>query len=133
MRKKRDRGGIAIEFALSMPLLMLTVAGGLQMGYALMARHALTEATSYATRKAALAAGQGNNGALGSGAIRSDIDLVMGEQAKYCAPLTVTATPGNFAGNNQITVKAICTLDPLFRGTDWKWIPSVTVNAAMPY
>src|SRR5262245_8231672 len=54
-RRRRERGALAVEFGLSMPMLVIVIAGGLQFGRALITRHQLAEATNFATRKAVVA------------------------------------------------------------------------------
>ncbi len=50
----RQKGGVSVEMALVAPLLILVIVGGVHFGRVLMTRHKLSEATSYATRAAAV-------------------------------------------------------------------------------
>jgi Flp pilus assembly protein TadG len=51
-RQQADRGAVAVEFALLLPLLMLFLFGIIQYGYGLFQLQALTASVSEATQKA---------------------------------------------------------------------------------
>jgi Flp pilus assembly protein TadG len=53
----RERGAVSVEIAIGLPMLLAVVLGGVHLGRVLMARHALADAASYATRAAAIAGG----------------------------------------------------------------------------
>jgi Flp pilus assembly protein TadG len=116
--------------ALSMPVLMLTIAGGIQIGRALVTRHRLDDATSYATRSAAIA-GQTN-----SGSLKQIVQQRMGTEITRCAQLNVTAqvVAGAFQNGKALQVTSVCSLAPIFNGQNWSTLgPStLTVIAAMP-
>ena len=130
MARRREKGGIAIEFGLTMPLLLLTIAGGLQIGRALITRHSLAEAVSYATRAAALTGNTSNS------AIQNAINLRLGLEAGQCTTLTVQSKqgPGAFAGGKSLQVQVTCQVQPLFKDAEWSRmrVPELVVTAAMP-
>ena len=50
----RERGSVVVEFALTIPTVMVLVLGGVDLGTMIATRHQLTNATNTATRAAAL-------------------------------------------------------------------------------
>jgi len=129
MRSSRERGGIAVELGISMPILLMLTMGGTMLGRALMTRHRLADATSYATRAAAIAR------QTGQGAIHQMVMQRMGEDAQRCATLAVQAqvVPGVTPGGT-LEVVSTCQLAPLFRGDAFGAVGPTTliVQAAMP-
>lgn len=126
---RRERGGVAVELALGMPILLMLTLGGTLLGRSLMTRHRLADATSYATRAAAIA--RQTNPAV----IRQAVMQRMGTEAQRCANLTVQAqvVPGITPGGT-LQVTAQCELAPLFRGNAFGAVgpTTLTVQAAMP-
>jgi Flp pilus assembly protein TadG len=128
--RNRQRGAVAVELGLSMPILVLTVFGGIQLSRALVTRHRLADAVSYATRSAAIA------GQTSGAAIQGILVNRLGGEAARCNSLQVQSSviPGAFSGGKALSVTVICALAPLMQGQPWtQMVPSqLTVTAAMP-
>jgi Flp pilus assembly protein TadG len=118
-----------VELALGMPVLLMLTLGGTLLGRSLMTRHRLADATSFATRAAAIAR-QTN-----PGQIRQAVLQQMGTEAQRCQSLTVQAqvVPGVTPGGT-LQVTSVCQLAPLFRGDAFGAVgpTTLTVQAAMP-
>ncbi len=131
----QERGVIAVELGMSLPVLLLLLLGGLHLARAIHARHRLNDAVSVATRLAAVA------GSSDQGAIASLVAQRMAQEQN--APLC-TGTPAvavtrivSQIGAGQIArlqVTATCTLPPPFGHTILGIIgpSSVTSTASMP-
>lgn len=52
--RRSERGAVAVELALGLPLLLVVVLGGIHFGLVLRTRHQLGDATGAATRSAAI-------------------------------------------------------------------------------
>lgn len=124
---------MAVEFGLCVPILVVLVMGGVHFGLALTTRHALADATSIATRSAAI------SGNYSSSDILDEIQAQMGDSADYCKMWSVARTnPTNSFDQEYLKVTATCTLDnfltDLFEriwGTDDSGPANVTVTAAV--
>ena len=126
---RHQRGSISVEFALVMPLLILVIVGGVHFGKVLMTRHELAEATTYATRAAAIA--QTPN----AGTIRGLIEGRMGANTS-CTSISVTATTAQDAlGLTRLEVTARCTLDTGIGGNLLGAVgpDDLSVSVAMPF
>src|SRR5262245_35912155 len=108
-RRSRQFGGAAIEFGLSIPVLLLAVAGGLGLGRALVVRHNFADAVSYATRYVAVQA-KGVPGAVNGGIVQSQIVSRMPQ--RECAGVDVQARVDPAGGVPTVVVKATCTVTP---------------------
>jgi Flp pilus assembly protein TadG len=124
------RGATAIEFLLAMPILLLVIAGGLQLGRALVTRHRLSDAVGYAARAAGIAR------QADPAAVQAAVMQRLGPEAARCSSLSVQSivVPGGFPGGRAIQVTAVCAPAPLFHGQGWSTLgPSQLVAvAAMP-
>lgn len=126
----RERGAVAVEFALVTPLLLLVVLGGVQLGRVLVTRHRLADATSYAARAAAVS--RQTDLATVQEAVRSRL----GNEVERCTSFSVQAVivPGAFEGSQALQVTTICSVRPMFNGEPFVSLSphELTVTAAMP-
>jgi Flp pilus assembly protein TadG len=130
-RRRRERGAVAVEFGLTVFWLVFTLSGGLALGYALVQRHNLAEAVSYATRAQAVAS-MGNPQSVQAGAVRSTIEQRLGQGCRL-ANVTADVKPfPTFKGGNALYVTASC--QPLYDAFKWfEWaVPTIEVKSAMP-
>ncbi len=104
----RQRGSVSVEFALVMPLLLITIVGGVHFGRILMTRHKITEATNYATRAAVVA--RTTNPAQIRNLVLNRIGPGSG-----CSNVQVTTVTGTDAlGVSRLEVRSRCVLAPAF-------------------
>jgi Flp pilus assembly protein TadG len=75
-RSNGQRGAVAVEFALSIPALVLVVFGGVMLSRAIHARTRLSDAVGYAARAEAVAASF-RNGAVDGAAINQSVNARM--------------------------------------------------------
>lgn len=130
IRAMRQRGAISVEFALATPALLLLILGGIHLGRALTTRHRLADATSFATRAAAIARTSDAT------FVRNTILARLSEGARNCSRIDVTTRlSGLAAGTSQLEVNATCRLRPAFGagligaiGPD-----EIAVTAAFPF
>jgi len=128
---KRDaqRGSVSVELALGLPILVMVVLAGVHFGMIVKTRHELGDATSHATRLAAIARNADPS------TIRSVIQARLG-QTSSCASLAVTSSTATDAfGVRRVDVQARCTVNtgvagPLiaFLGT-----AEIAARASMPF
>src|SRR5688500_6300746 len=100
---RRSRGGIAVDLALGMPVLLFLVLGGSQLGRALVSRHRLADATGFAARAAAV------SGRTDPASVRASVQERMGIEGVRCTGLDVQAVvvPGSTPGGT-IQVTTVC-------------------------
>lgn len=128
---RRQRGAISVEFALCTPVLLMLVLGGVHLGRALGTRHRVADATSYATRAAAVS---GNTSTTN---VRSLVQNRLGTASAQCASLVVTANVVGAVPSRRLEVTTKCGLPAAFGSNLLSSIGpfanEVTVNAAMPF
>lgn len=129
MAGRRDprRGAIAVELGLAFPIIFVIILAGIQMGRALITRHRLEHAVSYATRFSAVA------NQTGQAQVSAMVRDRMGQTVDQCSNLAidVTVVPATADGAPQaLQVDATCTLNQMF--ADWLGVPQVSSVAAMP-
>jgi Flp pilus assembly protein TadG len=129
--RARERGAVAVEFALTVPVIVLLVVGGVHVGRVLGTRHSLADATSYATRAAVVA------GTTSQAQVKSLIVGRLGASASQCASLGVTANVIGSVPNRRLEVVTTCTPSAPFGSSVLSGVgivsPTLTVRAAMPF
>jgi Flp pilus assembly protein TadG len=121
--ERRLRGSAAVEVALTMPILLLVLVGGLQLGRALVTRHRLEDAVGHATRAAAIA------NEIDPARLNERVRQRLGPEANRCRALTVTTRV--LAGNPPtLEVTAVCVPEPFFGGVPT--VDRLQAVAAMP-
>jgi Flp pilus assembly protein TadG len=90
--RRQQRGAVALEFALVLPLFLLVVAGTGTIGQALVLRYQLSDAAMVASRSLALG-GTADTGAAGV-IVRSRL----GKAADRCATLQLAVETASFMG-----------------------------------
>lgn len=126
-KSSRQRGSIAVEFGLAMPILTLVLLGGLQLGRAMVTRHRLEDAVSYAARSAAI----GNQ--TNQGVVQQIVHTRLGRELNQCAPLRTETRTVPSAGPGippALEVTATCSLTPMFDAIPA--VDTVQVVVAMP-
>ena len=128
-QKRGERGAVSVEFALVLPILITIILGGLHFGQVLTTRHSVADATSYATRNAAI------NGVADNTVIRSVIENQLGTNSGCSAISVSTNLVTDGFAQVRLDVTTRCTLAPTFGigflgaiGPD-----EITVSAAMPF
>ncbi len=127
-RNNRERGAAALEFALSIPILLILCLAGLHLGRAMTARHQLNAAAGYGARAASVAGASAFN--------PSTIASLVQQQAAHSqcsSPPTVVVQSIGAQPYTRVTVTATCILKVF--GSNL--IPgigptSVSVTASMP-
>ena len=126
----RQRGTIAIETALGVPVLLFVLMGGIQFGRAFITRHRLEAAVSYATRVAAV------SGDASQGTVQALILSQLGSEAGRC-PVTVDQVEILDLGDgspNALRVRAVCKPEPMFAylGLDALQVDQLSAVVTMP-
>jgi len=126
---KHQRGAVSIELALGLPLLIHVIVGGVHFGRVLMIRHKLGEATSYATRAAAVA--RTSN----ASQIRGMVQRRMGSGSGCTAIRVTTRTRRDPLGFDQLEVTTTCDVNTGIGGAFLGPIgpDRLDVTAAMPF
>lgn len=126
--RRRQRGAVSVELALVAPLLVLLIIGGVHFGRVLMTRHQLGDATSHATRTAAVA------GVTNANQIRNVLLTRMGTGNTGCSNIQVTATVTRALGQDSLQVVARCNVSTGIGGSLLGAVgPDIlTVSASMP-
>ncbi len=106
-----QRGSIAVEMGLAIPVLFFVLLGGLQFGRALITRHRLENAVAFAARTSVV------SNQTGPGQVAQLVRNQLGTEQNRCTALRinsrVVAQPG---GNpDALEVTADCTLLPMFQ------------------
>lgn len=129
LRRSRESGAIAVEFALTLPILLVLVLGGLHLGRVLGTRHRLSDATGYAARSAAI------SGATSGPAVQALLLARMGTAATQCSSITVTPKVVGSPPSRYLEVQSKCKLPPPFGAGFLGGIgpDEVSVTAAMPF
>lgn len=128
--RRREAGAVSVEFALTLPLLLMLVMGGIHLGRGLGTRHRLADATGFATRAAAV------SGNTSTANVQSLILARLGTSAAQCAAITVTSSVVGTVPGRRLEVTARCTLPAPF-GLNLldgeNPLTQVQVTAAMPF
>lgn len=128
-RRDRQRGAVAVEAALTAPILILLVVGAVHFGLVIKTRHSLTDAANYAVRAAAVSRNTS------ASQIRGYMQTRLGAATADCTELTVDASVStDAAGLDSLQMKATCRLAPTFGGTLLGPVgpDQLTVSAGMP-
>ena len=126
-RRDRQRGAIAVEMALTFPILFMILLGGIQIGRALITRHKLEYAVSSATRAAAI------GGQTGEAVVGALVRERMNREATLCSNLQVRVrtVPGFADGAPPaLEVTAVCTLEQMFN--QFVGVQEISSVSAMP-
>jgi Flp pilus assembly protein TadG len=127
--RNRERGAASVELALGLPILIMVILAGAHFGLVLKARHELGDATSHATRLAAIA--RNANAAT----IRSVIAARLGSQST-CTNLAVTSSTATDAfGVRRVDVSASCTVNTGIGGPLLAFLgpAEIAARASMPF
>ena len=127
--RSRERGSIAVELGLALPIFILVVCGGLSLGRALVTKHNLEAAVADVARSAAIA------NVRAEGAIRTAIIARLGNERNACSdlPTRVRVIPSGVVGTpDALEVTATCVLTPMFKGVLTFGVDQVTAVVAMP-
>jgi Flp pilus assembly protein TadG len=127
MRRGR-RGSIAVELAIVIPIFMIVIMGGLQLGRGLLVKHDLESAVSHVARASAIANRRD------PAAIRNAILAELGSAANACKSIAtpVRVIPGTGGTPDALEVRAECELVPLFTQFLGDKLKRVAVVVAMP-
>jgi Flp pilus assembly protein TadG len=138
MRRRRRAGGsgadaqqgsIAVEFGIAIPVLMLVLLGGTQLGRVLLIRHRLEDATAYAARSAAVAK------QTDQGTVHRAVLERMGTAGGSCANINVAVAqiPGATEDvQGAIEVTSTCALNEMIKFPGVPQVEEIKVVAAMP-
>lgn len=126
---RRQKGAVSVEAALTLPLLILVIVGGVHFGRVLMTRHKLSEATGYATRAAAIARNPDRN------QIRNLIQTRMGSGSGCSSIRVTTRTLRDAIGTRRLEVTSQCDVATGIGGSLLGAVgPNrLDVTVAMPY
>jgi len=120
---------MAVELGLAVPIFVLVVCGGLQLGRALVTKHNLEAAVAVVTRQAAIANQRSQS------VIHNAIVARLGNERIACDSLQtqVREIPSGAAGSpNALEVTTTCQLAPMFKGLLSFGVDHVTAVVAMP-
>jgi Flp pilus assembly protein TadG len=106
----RERGAVAVEFALCIPALVLVVFGGVMLARAIHARTRLSDAVAYAARAEAVAAAQRPNGAVDGASVTQNVQTRMMTVPECAQPIAVQWQAVHVAPYRRLEVTATCTL-----------------------
>jgi Flp pilus assembly protein TadG len=126
---RNQRGSIAVELGLALPVFILVVCGGLSLGRALVTKHNLEAAVAVVTRQAAIANQRSQS------VIHNNINARLGNERIACDSLQtqVRVIPGGVAGSpDALEVTTTCQLAPMFKGLLSFGVDHVTAVVAMP-
>jgi Flp pilus assembly protein TadG len=129
-RRRKERGSVAVEFALCIPALCIIIFGGIYLARAVHARARLVDAVGVATRAAAIRAA--TTGTVDENALRQTINARMADVSGCANPITIEPRTVNDP-LPRLEVKATCRVTgsaiPFLSTVS---IASVTATAAMP-
>jgi len=128
-QRDRQRGATSVELALGLPILVMIVMAGVHFGLVVKTRHELGDATSHATRLAAIARNADSN------TIRSSIQSRLGTTSG-CTGLVVASTTATDAfGVRRVDVTARCTVQTGVGGPLLAFIrpAEVAARSSMPF
>jgi Flp pilus assembly protein TadG len=126
---RREKGAVAVEFALTMMVLIPLVLGGIHLGLVLGIRHRINDAAGYATRAAAIAR------TTDSTVIRNMVVNRFGSTSDECTSILVNSSVIGASPYRRLEVRVTCNLPPPFGAVFLPGVgpDKVTATAAMPY
>ncbi len=128
----RERGAVAVEFALATPILFIIIFGGLHLGRAISARSRVVDAASFAARTESIAASSRPGGAIVGSEITKMVNARMAGTSE-CSNVTSNHTVEGTAPYLYVTVKVECTLTTVGTGFIGNLgLTTVSASAAMP-
>ena len=128
-RHSTQRGSIAVELGITIPIFILVVCGGLSLGRVLVTKHNLESAVTHVARSAAIA------GQTGEAAIHNAINQRLGNERVACTSLStrVQVIQSGVQGTpNALEVTTTCQLDQMFAGLLDFGVDRISVVVAMP-
>lgn len=128
-RTARERGAVSVEIALGLPLVIMVLITGIHFGLVLKTRHELADATSHATRLAAIARVADPN------VIRSTIQARLGASSGCSSLFVVASTATDAFGVRRVDVTARCTVTTGIAGPLLAVLGNaeLAVRASMPF
>jgi Flp pilus assembly protein TadG len=131
-RRDRQKGAAAVEFALTLPALLLIIAGSVYLARALHARGRLVDAVAFAARSEAIAAAK-NNGQVDNNSILKMINGKMQDDTDCVLPVEVHWDAYKLPVP-YLTIHATCTLQTPILGAFLGPITAnqVAADASMP-
>jgi Flp pilus assembly protein TadG len=131
-RRSRERGAVAVEFALSIPALLLIVFAGLHLGRAVSARSRIVDAAGFAARSEAIAA----RGRPGGQVLGEEISKMVNARmagASECTGVETTFQVEGALPYRYLKVQVTCTLSTIMTGLVGNLgLSEVSAAAAMP-
>jgi len=127
--RKSQRGSIAVELGLSIPIFMIVVCGGLSLGRALVTKHNLESAVSEVARSAAI------SNQRSEAVIHNAINQRLGNERTACSALQtrVRVIPSGVVGTpDALEVTTTCDIAPMFAGLLDFGVDRISVVVAMP-
>ena len=126
---REQRGSVAVELGLTIPIFLIVVCGGLSLGRALVTKHNLESAVAEVTRSAAI------SNQRSEAVIHNSINARLGNERTACPALQtrVRVIPSGVAGTpDALEVTTTCDIDPMFAGLLDFGVDRVSVVVAMP-
>ena len=127
--RNRERGSVSVELALGLPILVMVIVACVHFGLIVKAQHELGDATSHATRLAAIARNADST------TIRSTIQARLGASSS-CSRLVVTSSTATDAfGVRRVDVTARCTVSTGVAGPLVAFLgpAEIASRASMPF
>jgi Flp pilus assembly protein TadG len=126
---RSERGAVSVEIALGLPIVIMVLITGIHFGLVLKTRHELADATSHATRLAAIARAADPN------VIRSTIQARLGPSSGCQSLLVAASSAVDAYGVRRVDVTARCTVNTGIAGPLLAVLGSseLAVRASMPY
>jgi Flp pilus assembly protein TadG len=104
-QRQQQRGSVSVELALGLPILVMVVVASVHFGLVVKTRHELGDATSHATRLAAIARNAD------AGMIRNAIQSRLGASSSCSNIVVSSATAIDAFGVRRVDVTARCTVN----------------------
>ena len=124
-RAGKERGSVAVEFALVVPLFLVLVTGGVHFADVLLTGHRLGEAVGLGARTAAV-----QNAS--SATIRNLVRDRLGSASSRCPNLSVNVSRRSSGGVRFVEVDARCNYAPIFGAFGGLGPSTIREVAAMP-
>ena len=133
MRASRELGAVAVEFALSIPALLIIIFAGLHLGRAISARARVADAAAFACRSEAIAAATRPNGAVMPDQIIKMVNERMKGTSECTTVETTYETPPASGPYRYLKVHVKCTLSTIMTALVGNLgLTEVAASAAMP-